>query len=85
MVVVCIIMEAERRTDRKMVGYLRNNPDVAVKIGLQRIPSKSTIARAHDLIPDRYLMGMHRMVIGDMAVGPVAGDSPGYSDSRFVR
>ena len=74
MVVVCIIMEAERRTYRKMVGYLRNNPDMAVKIGLQRIPSKGTIARAYGLIPDWYLMEVHRMVIGDMAAGSVAGD-----------
>ena len=85
MIVVCIIMEAERRTYRKMVGYLRNNPDMAVKIGLQRIPSKSTVARAYGLIPDWYLMEVHRMVIEDMAAGPVAGDSTGYSDSRFVR
>ena len=74
MVVVCIIMEAERRTYRKMVGYLRSNPDMAVKIGLQRIPSKGTIARAYGLIPDWYLMEVHRMVIGDMAAGSVAGD-----------
>ena len=55
MAAVCIVMEAERKTYRKMVGHLRNNRDTVVKIGLHKIPSKSTIARAYGLIPDWYL------------------------------
>ena len=49
---LCIIKEAERKTYRKMVGHLRNNRDMVMKMGLHRIPSKSTIARAYGLIPD---------------------------------
>ena len=46
MAVVCILMEAEARTYRKMVGHLRMNRSLAMKIGLPKIPSKSTIWRA---------------------------------------
>ena len=51
MAAVCIVMEAERKTYRKMVGHRRNNRDTVVKIGPHKIPSKSTIARAYGLIP----------------------------------
>ena len=85
MVAVCIAMEAERKTYRKMVGHLRNNRDTVVKIGLHKIPSKSTIARAYGLIPDRYLTEVHRRAICEISAGSVAGDSTGYSDSSFVR
>ena len=43
--IVCIMLEAERTTYRKMVGMLRNNHAMAAKMGLTKIPSKSTIAR----------------------------------------
>ena len=85
MAAVCIVMEAERKTYRKMVGHLRNNRDTVAKIGLRKIPSKSTIARAYGLIPDRYLAEVHRRVICEISAGSVAGDSTGYSDSSFVR
>ena len=85
MAAVCIVMEAERKTYRKMVSHLRNNRDTVVKIGLRKIPSKSTIARAYSLIPDRYLAEVHRRVICEISAGSVAGGSTGYSDSSFVR
>ena len=85
MAAVCIVMEAERKTYRKMVGHLRNNRDTVAKIGLRKIPSKSTIARAYGLIPDRYLAEVHRRVICEISAGSVAGDSTGYSDSSFIR
>ena len=68
-----------------MVGHPRNNHDIVVKIGLRKIPSKSTIARAYCLVPDQYLMVVYRRVVRDMAAGPAAGDSTGYPGSRFVR
>ena len=43
----CILMEGERKTYRKIVGHLWNNRDTAMKIGLRRVPSKITIARAY--------------------------------------
>ena len=52
MTVVCIFMEAEARTYRKMVGHLRMNRGLAMKIGLPKIPSKSTIWRAYGMIPE---------------------------------
>ena len=85
MAAVCIVMEAERETYRKMVGHLQSNRGTVAKIGLRRIPSKSTIARAYGLIPDRYLAEARRRVICEVSAGSVAGDSTGYSDSSFVR
>ena len=55
MAVVCILMEAEACTYRKTVGHLRMNRSLAMKIGLSKIPSKSTIRRACGLIPEAYL------------------------------
>ena len=34
--VVCIMMEAERKTYRKMIGHLRGNRDIAMKTRLHR-------------------------------------------------
>lgn len=55
MATVCILMEAEMRTYRKMVGYLRMHPDVVRRIGLSSVPSKSTIRRAYGIVPASYL------------------------------
>ena len=86
MAVVCILMEAETKTYRKMVGYLRMHPDLVSRIGLPRIPSKSTIWRAYGMIPEQYLREIHTRIIGDvMVTGSLAGDSTGYSSNRFVR
>ena len=86
MAVVCILMEAEARTYRKMVGHLRMNRGLATKIGLPKTPSKSTIWRAYGMISETYLREVHTEIIGDvMVAGSVAGDSTGYSGNRFVR
>ena len=86
MVVVCILMEAEARTYREMVGHLGMNRNLVMKTGLPRMPSKSTIWRAYGTIPEPYLRGVHTRIIGDvMVTGSVAGDSTGYSSNRFVR
>ena len=86
MAAVCILMEAEARTYRKMVGHLGMNRNLAMKTGLPRMPSKSTIWRAYGTIPEPYLRGVHTRIIGDvMVTGSLAGDSTGYSDNRFVR
>ena len=86
MVIVCILMEAEARTYRKMVYHLRVNRGLAMKIGLPRIPSKSAIWRAYGMIPEPSLREIHTRIIGDaMVTGSVAGDSTGYSSNRFVR
>ena len=44
MAAVCVMLEAERMTYRKMVGMLRNNHAMATKMGLKKIPSMSTFA-----------------------------------------
>ena len=86
MAVVCIMMEAEMKTYRKMVGYLRMHPDLVSRIGLPKIPSKSTIWCAYGMIPEPYLREVHTRIIGDvMVTGSLAGDSTGYSSNRFVR
>ena len=86
MAVACIPMEAEARTCRKMVGHLRINPNLVRKVGVPRIPSKSTIRRAYGMIPEAYLREVHTRIIGDvMVTGSLAGDSTGHSSNRFVR
>ena len=66
MAAVCIMLEAQRTTYRKMVGILRNNSAMAAKMGLEKIPSKSTIARAYGLIPEWYLAEAHRIAIREV-------------------
>ena len=83
--IVCIMLEAERTTYRKMVGMLRNNHAMATKMGLTKIPSKSTIARSYGLIPEWYLVHVHQTVIREVETGSLAGDSTGFSYLRFVR
>ena len=86
MAVVCILMETEARTYRKMADHLRMSRGLAMKIGLPRIPSKSTIWRAYGMIPEPHLREIHTRIIGDvMVTGSLAGDSTGYSSNRFVR
>ena len=86
MTAVCILMEAEARTYRKMVGHLRTNRSLAMKIGLPKIPSKSTIWRAYGMIPEPYLREVHTRIIGGvMVTGSLAGDGAGRSGSRSVR
>ncbi len=85
MATVCILMEAEMRTYRKMVGYLRMHPDVVCRIGLSKVPFKSTIWRAYGMIPESYLREVHLRIVRDIVAGSLAGDSTGYSDNRFVR
>ena len=86
MAVACILMEAEARTCRKMVGHLRMNRSLAMKIGLPRIPSKSTIRRAYGMVPETCLREVHTRIIGDvMVTGSLAEDSTGHSSNRFVR
>ena len=85
MAVVCIMMEAEMKTYRKMVGYLRMHPDLVSRIGLSGIPSKNTIWRAYGLIPESYLRKVHLRITGDIVAGSLAGDSTGYSGNLFVR
>ena len=56
MAIVCIMLEAERRTYRKMVGYLHADREAARKMGLTgNIPSKSTICSSYSLIPESFL------------------------------
>ena len=74
MAAACIVMGAERRTYRGMVGYLGNGQNVVREMGLPRIPSKGTMARAYGLIPDSYLKA-HKMAIREIVAGSVAGDS----------
>ena len=85
MAVICIMKEAEMRTYRKMTGYLRMNPDLVRKIGLSKVPSKSTMWRACGMIPESYLREVHMRIIGGVVAGSLAGDSTGYSGNSLVR
>ena len=73
MAAVCIMLEAERTTYRKMAGIPRNNHAMAAKTGLKKIPSKSTIARSYGLIPEWYLVQVHQTIIREVEAGSLAG------------
>ena len=75
MAVVCILMEAEMKTYRKMVGYLKMHPDVVRRIGLSGVPSKNTIWRAYGRIPGSYLREAHLRIVRDVTTGSPAGSS----------
>ena len=85
MAAVCIMLEAERATYRKMVDIPRNNHAMAARMGLKKIPSKSTIARSYGMIPEWYMVQVHQAVIRGVNAGSLAGDSTGFSYLRFVR
>ena len=86
MAVVCILMEAEMKTYRKMVGYLRMHPDVVRRIGLSGASSKNTIWRAYGRIPESYLRGVRLRIVRDVTTGPLAGASTiCYPGNRFTR
>ncbi len=86
MAVVCILMEAEMKTCRKMVGYLIMHPDVVCRIGLSGVPSKNTIWRAYGRIPESYLREVHMRIVHDITTGSLAGDSTiCYSGNRFTK
>ena len=63
----------------------RMNPDLVHKIGLSKIPSKSTMWRVCGMIPESYLREVHMRIIGGVVAGSLAGDSTGYSGSSLVR
>ena len=86
MAVICILMEAEMKTYRKMVGYLKMHPDIVCRIGLSGVPSKNTIWRAYGRIPESYLREVHLRIVRDITTGSLAGDSTiCYSSNRFTR
>ncbi len=84
MAAVCILMEAEMKI-YKMVGYLRMHLDIVRRIGLLKVPSKSTICRAYGMIPEPYLLEVHLRIVRDIVAGSLTGDSMCYSGNRFVR
>ena len=85
MAAVCLFMEAADKTRRGMSSYLRFHQDTAGKMGLCRIPSKSTISRAYGLIPEECLARANALITGRIGAGSRAGDSTGYSNNRYRR
>ena len=51
---------------------LRNNHAMAARMGLKKIPSKSTIARSYGLIPEWYLARVHQTIIREVEAGSLA-------------
>ena len=87
MAIICILLEAERTTYRKMAAKLIANHELAKKLNLLNgTPSKNTIWCAGCKIPDSYFKSMHLYMIKDLNLGSaIAGDATGFSISEFVR
>ena len=61
-----IVMIEEKKPYRDMVSYLHANPDLLEEMGLDRVPSKSTLHRAARRIPQRYLRRVSSEVLKDV-------------------
>ena len=86
MAVIRILMEAEMKTCRKMVGYLKMHPDIVCRIGLSRVPSQNAIWRACGRIPESYLREVRLRIVRDITTGsPAGGSTICYSSNRFAR
>lgn len=84
MAMVTILHESMDKTCREMEAYLRHNPEIAKKIGLDSIPSKSTIQRTMKRIPEEYLDRINRKIVEKIEARDLAGDSSGLSERRLV-
>ena len=58
-----LLMVEEKKTLRDMVAYLYAHPDLCEEMGLDRVPSKSTLGRAVRRIPQRYLRKISKTVL----------------------
>lgn len=84
MAIVIFMMEELHLTYRGAVGYLNGHCEKLKAIGLDKIPSKSTIHRNSAKIPDGYYRQMHFKVIMGIVTGNIAGDSSGFSVRKFI-
>ena len=84
MALVVFMMEELYLTYRGAVGYLNGHRDKLKAMGLNKVPSKSTIRRNSAKIPDGYYRQMHFKVIKGIAIGNLAGDSSGFSMRKFI-
>ena len=70
MAIICILLEAERTTYRKMAAKLVANHELAKKLNLaNRTPTKNTIWRAGCNIPESYIGLMHLYITKDLNLG----------------
>ena len=84
MAMVVFMTEEIYLTYRGAVGYLNGHRDKLKAMGLNKVPSKSTIRRNSAKIPDGYYRQMHFKVIKGIAIGNLAGDSSGFSMRKFI-
>jgi len=84
MTVIYILVEAEKKAYRKMVGYFSAHHGMLSKIVLSKSSSKNTTWRAYVMIPKSYLYDIHQKIINGVQAGLVAGDSIGYSNNCSV-
>ena len=84
MAIFVFIMEEFHLTYRGAVGYLNGHREKLKAMGLNKVPSKSTIHRNSAKISDEYYRQMHFKVIKGIVTGNMAGDSSGFSVRKFI-
>ena len=84
MAVIVFMMEELHLPYRGMVGYLNAHRKTLEKLGLNNVPSKSTIHRVSARIPESYYRQMHFRVIASIVAGDLAGDSSGFPMRKFI-
>lgn len=84
MVIIVFMMEELHLTYRGVTGYLNAHHQTLKKLGLNKVPSKSTIHRASVRIPESYYRQVRFSVIAGIVAGNIAGDYSGFSMRKFI-
>lgn len=84
MAVVVALCEHWNVGYRRTAATLRSHGDLLKRLGLARVPCRSTIGNAYRRIPRQYLHDLNHTITEDIRPGSVAGDSTGLSGSRKV-
>ena len=74
-----IVMTEEGLSVRDMVAHLHAHPDLLRRIGLDDVPSKSTLARARRRLPTQYLRSLSSFIAKS---APGAGGGGGEEKKR---
>lgn len=73
MMIVLLLQARHELTPREMSSHLRANPDQCQRLGIPRAPSASTISRARNRFPEKWLKQVNRRLLADAKGGFGAG------------
>ena len=71
-------------TYQGMVRHLNAHRKILEKLGLNSMPSKSTIHRASERIPKSYYRQMYYQIVVSITAGNLTGGSSGFLMRKFI-